>query len=173
MLARRWWWSCVYVAADVVSFVVSSLAGNSALAWRMGLGWLLLVGYVVVLAKTRTPRGQWGSRLRGELERPDFWRETRMLSRGRQGEGPGVYPDVVDAARRDASDWLSGIGITALCAVFFLAPAFYEPPASAAFPVLGGAFGILTVWGLSRARLVMSRLDRKDPTCVDHRQRSA
>src|SRR4051812_5496150 len=149
MLARRWWWSCVYVASDFVAFALSSLAGNAALAWRMGLGWLLLVGYVVVLAKTRTPRGPWGSRLRGELERPDFWRETRTLSGGRRSEGSGVCQDVVDAARRDASDWLSGIGITALGAVFFLAPAFYEPPAPATFAVLGGAFGILTVWGLS------------------------
>ena len=140
MLARRWWWSCVYVGSTVVVFVLSFPAGRIAILWQMGLAWLLTMGYLVVIVKTRTRRGPWGSRFRSELQEPEFWRETRTLSGGRVGGHSAARSDVLDAARRDASDWLSGIGITTLIAVVFLAPACgcADRPA-VFFPVIGGA----------------------------------
>jgi hypothetical protein len=173
MLARRWWWGCVYAGSNVIAFVLSYLAGHAALLWQMGLGWLLTMGYLVVVAKTRTRRGPWGSRFRSELEHPEFWRETRTLSRGRRGGHLEAPSDLLDAARRDSSDWLSGIGVTTLMAVVFLATASGVPSARPGCFVIGGVFVALTVWGLTRARVVMARFDRADRTCVDHRQRSA
>jgi hypothetical protein len=130
------------------------------------------MGYLVVIVKTRTRRGRWGSRFRSELQEPEFWRETRTLSRAQRFGRPDAGSGVLDAARRDASDWLSGIGITTLIAVVFLAPASSDPPAPVCFSVIGGVLAALTVLGLVRARVVVARLDRADPTCADHRQRS-
>lgn len=173
MLARRWWWSCVYVASTVLVFPLSFLADHVATLWQMALGWLLNMGYLLVVVKTRTRRGPWGSRFRSELQEPEFWRETRTLSGGRVGVPAAARSDVLDAARRDASDWLSGIGISTLFGVVFLSTASGVPSARPGCFVIGGAFVALTVWGLVRARFVMARLDRADPTRVDQRQRSA
>jgi hypothetical protein len=173
MLARRWWWGCVYASSNVVAFALSFLADDAAILWQVGLTWLLSMGYLVVVVKTRTRRGPWGSRFRSELEQPEFWRETRTLSGGGQGGHPAARSDLLDAARRDASDWLSGIGITTLIAVVFLATASGVPSARPGCFVIGGVLVVLTVWGLVRARVIMDRLDRADPSCVDHRQRSA
>jgi hypothetical protein len=173
MLARRWGCSCVYVGSTVVVFVLSFPAGRVAILWQMGLAWVLTMGYLVVIVKTRTCRGPWGSRFRSELQELEFWRETRTMSGGRVGGHSAARSDVTDAARCDASDWLSGIGITTLIAVVFLAPAFGDRPAPVFFSVIGGVLAALTVWGLVRARVIIARLDREDPTCVDQRQRSA
>jgi hypothetical protein len=172
MFARRWRWSCVYVGANVVAFALSFVAGEPAVLRQLGLAWLLCVGYIGVLAKTRTPRGPWGSRLRSEVEQPEFWREVRSLSGRRGGEVAG-YTDTLAAARGDASVWLSGVGITTLCAAFFLAVWSAAPSEMFILGVVGGGLAVLTLWGLVRARLVMRRLDRADSTVSDYRQRSA
>ena len=123
MLARRWRWSCVYVAANLVAFGLSFFAGRPAGLWLFCVGWLLSVGYVIVIFKTRTRRGPWGSRLRGEVERPQLWRTARSLSLDRRGgDNLVARSDALDTARRDASDWLSGIGLTTLSAIVFLLP---------------------------------------------------
>jgi hypothetical protein len=173
MLARRWWWSCVYAGSTVVVYVLSFLAGDAAALLQYALGWLLTMGYLVVIVKTRTRRGLWGSRFRSELAEPEFWRETRVLSGGRRNGHVGDSSDLLDAARRDSSDWLSGIGVTTLMAVIFLATASDMPSARPGCFVIGGVCVAFTVWGLVRTRVVMHRLDHEDSRCVDQRQRSA
>jgi hypothetical protein len=171
MLARRWRWSCVYVGANLVAFALSYLAGEPVVLWQIGLAWLLEVGYIVVLAKTRTPRGPWGSRLRSEVEHPEFWRDARSLS-SRRGGTVEVHTDMLVAARRDASDWLSGVGITTFCAAFFLAAWSAAPSEMLVLGVVGGGCVVLTFWGLARAHTVMERLDRADPAMSDRGGRS-